>query len=304
MFDLETMHGNVLYGLMMTKRMIIGFSTHVHYEKREHAMTKYKKVAIVGGGPTRTQAPIKDPTWEIWSLGRNRFRFHRLHRWFEMHSIPQIRAYRGNPKTKRPFGEYWRFLKTLKRPVVMQKVHKAIPTSEAYPIDDALAAFGRCFTSSVSYMIALAILEEYEHIGLWGVDMKSNEEYVYQRDAVRYLLGCGKQRGSRIHLPASCPIDVPNNAQPVQTDVLYGYDWDAPHAWWNKRAKRKRRRRRVKRSATFKRRSTRYRSKRRLRRRRRVRRKRRGHSYVKRNRRSYVKRNRRSRRKRDRRKRP
>lgn len=77
----------------------------------------------------------------------------------------------------------------------MQRKYRWVPKSRVYPIDEVLSEFGHCFTSSVSHMIAYAILKGYKTIGLWGIDLSSKEEYEYQRATVLHLLGVAKARG-------------------------------------------------------------------------------------------------------------
>lgn len=174
-------------------------------------------------------------------FGRGKLPIPRVTRWFEMHSVEQLKRCRGDRKTKMWYAEYWQFLSRLRVPVYMLKRHAEIPGSVAYPLEEAVRLFGRCFTSSVSYIIALAIMAGYERIGLWGVDLSDKEEYIYQRPAVQYLLGMAKKRGITVCLPKGCSIRVPNDPEPVQTNVLYGYDWDHPEAWWNKKKPRRKR---------------------------------------------------------------
>lgn len=204
-----------------------------------------KKVAIVADAPSRRGAPWRDKSWEIWTLGRSKKRRPRIDRWFEMHSLPSIRAYRGNPKTKRNFREYWRYLKKLKCPVYMQRAHRRIPNSVRYPLEKVVQELGRCFTSSVSYMIGLAIVEGYEGIGCWGVDLATKPEYRYQRQAVQYLLAEARRRGIHVYIPSTSPLKVPSQAKYVRTKALYGYDWKSPHGFWNRLRKRRRKRRRL-----------------------------------------------------------
>lgn len=200
-----------------------------------------RNVAIVGGGPSRKYAPFLDRSWEIWMFGRGRLPIPRVTRWFEMHSVPQLKRLRGDRKRKMWYPEYWRFLGRLKCPVYMIERHADIPRSVPYPLTDAIARFGRCFTSTVSYAIALAIMEGCERLGLWGIDLSDKEEYVYQRPTVQYLLGVAKQSGVAVQLPKGSTLVIPDKPQPVYTKVLYGYDWDHPEAWWNQKKRRKKR---------------------------------------------------------------
>ncbi len=192
-----------------------------------------KKVAIVGGAPSRRFAPVADRSWEIWGLGTERFKLPRADRWFEMHSEPQLIYFYDKIKGGK-FAAHMRFLASLNCPVYMQKPHPSVPNSVAYPLAEVLKDCGRCFSSSVSYMLGLAIHERFQGIGMWGVDMTSKEEYLYQWAGVRYLLALARSRGIHVYLPPGCPITIPPKPVLPVTKVLYGYDWDHPDAWWNK----------------------------------------------------------------------
>lgn len=192
-----------------------------------------RKVAIVGGAPSRQYAPYDDPSWEIWGLGTDRHRLPRADRWFEMHSVPQLIRYYDKIRGGK-YAAHIRFLRQLKCPVYMQQVHPAIPNSVVYPLDAVLKDCGRCFSSSVSYMLGLAIHERFDAIGMWGVNMTSKQEYTHQWAGVQYLLALARERGIHVYLPDDCPITIPPKAILPVTKVLYGYDWDHPDAWWNK----------------------------------------------------------------------
>lgn len=172
-------------------------------------------------------------------FGRGKLPIPRVDRWFEMHSVEQMKRFRGDRKRKMWYPEYWQFLGRLKCPVYMIRQHAQIPRSVPYPLHEAIRRFGRCFTSSVSYAIALAIMEGCDRLGLWGVDLSDKEEYVYQRPTVQYLLGVAKKRGIAVCLPKGSTLQIPSDPEPVHTRVLYGYDWDSPEAWWNQKRTRR-----------------------------------------------------------------
>lgn len=206
-------------------------------DKKQEAARK-RKIAIVGGGPTRVSAPYADPSWEIWAFSSKKWKYPRVTRWFELHAMEDLRSQLSKPKKgRRTFSEYMRYLKKLRCPLYMQRKHPAFPTSVAFPLQDVLNAFGRCFTSTASYMVALAILEGASVIGLWGISPTSRS-YAYQRPTLEYLLGCAKKRGVKAHLPKKLPLKVTANPKFVRTPVLYAYDWRSPGAWWVKRAKK------------------------------------------------------------------
>lgn len=204
-----------------------------------------RRVAIVGGASSRTLAPYDDPAWEIWAFSSLRLKTPRFTRWFEIHALDDLREQlRRDTERRLSFTSYMRFLKSLDCPVYMQKRHADVPASVEYPLQQVLEHFGKCFTSTASYLIALAILEGYQTIGVWGVHLTERTVYARQRPGVEYLLGVAAQRGIEIVLPEGCPLRVPTRPVFPATEILYGYDWRSPRAWWRKRPRRRPRRRR------------------------------------------------------------
>lgn len=194
-----------------------------------------RRVAIVGGASSRRFAPYDDPSWEIWAFSSLKVRTPRITRWFEMHALGDLRSQlRKETRIRYSYSSYMRFLQGLDCPIYMQKTHDAISGSVRYPLDEALAAFGRCFTSTAAYLMALAILEGVDEMGLWGIHLTHRTVYARQRPGVEYFLGVARQRGIRITLPRSSPLRIPAEPKPVYTKVLYGYDWQQPGAWWRR----------------------------------------------------------------------
>jgi hypothetical protein len=76
------------------------------------------------------------------------------------------------------------------------------------------------FTNSISYMIALAIYEKYEEIGIYGVDMATggfdtpNGEYAHQRPSCEYYIGIAVGRNIKVTVPSSADL--------LKTRFLYG----------------------------------------------------------------------------------
>lgn len=81
---------------------------------------------------------------------------------------------------------------------VLPKMAKKLK-ARAYPLARVRALRGRnYFCSSIAYMIAHAILLEPEEIGLWGVDLAEDGEYVTQRPNVEWWLGFAEGRGIKV----------------------------------------------------------------------------------------------------------
>ncbi|MGI6610576.1 MAG: hypothetical protein ACOX4G_08705 [Limnochordia bacterium] len=202
-----------------------------------------KRVAIVGGGPSRRRAPYRDPSWEIWGFSSRLYRYPRVTRWFELHAITDLRQQLATKKPgRRSFQGYMRFMRQFNGPVYMQRTHPRIPNSVPFPMRKLRKEFGRCFTSTASYLIALAITEGYDTIGLWGIDVK-RREYLRQRPAIRYLLSVARQRGIEVRFARGCALRLRRTPRPVTTRVLYAYGWRSRHAWWRYRVRRRARRR-------------------------------------------------------------
>lgn len=200
-----------------------------------------RQVAIVGGARTRNQAPFTDTTWEIWAFSSLRLHTPRITRWFEMHAPGDLQSQlRTSTRKRHSYAEYTQFLRSLECPIYMQQADETLVHSVTYPLEEAINEFGRVFTSTVSYMIALAIMEGYHTIGVWGVHLTERTVYARQRPAVENLLGIARQRGIHVYLPPGCPLRVPVRPKLSTTDVLYGYDWTSPKAWWRRGRIRKR----------------------------------------------------------------
>lgn len=184
-----------------------------------------RKVAIVGFAEGhRHKAPFNDDEWEIWGLNQLHKvlpKVNRWDRWFEIHNLDMYNADTpdniGHKKWLMEFPGV-----VYLRPQDMGRY--PIPNAEAYPVDEAAANFGRYFTSSVSYMVALAILLQPDTIGLWGVDMAQdslfNAEYSHQRPSLEYFLGVAAGSGIEILLAEGCDL--------LRASHMYGIEDPGP----------------------------------------------------------------------------
>jgi len=83
-----------------------------------------------------------------------------------------------------------------------------------YPVQTMLNKYGPVFGSSIAWMIALAIEEGYEKINIFGCDMASKEEYIYQRDTFFYMVGRAEALGIE--------VSIPENSRTFFKDRIYG----------------------------------------------------------------------------------
>jgi hypothetical protein len=177
-----------------------------------------KKIALLGSAPSSIRlAPFTDPEWLIWACSPGAYPHlspTRVNAFFEIHRWEPPWGPTG-PKewfTK----DYIAFMAGLKCPVYMIEPVPEIPASVAYPKDAMLEKFGPFFfTSSRSWMFALAIAEGATEIGLWGVDMSAEEEWNFQRSGCHYFIALARAMGITVTLPPESDL--------IRPPPLYGF---------------------------------------------------------------------------------
>jgi len=183
-----------------------------------------KPLCIIGTASTSKDAPydlkIDDEyMYDIWGINTALVKpdVERLDVCFEMH-----------PK------RYWGQLPVMQRlndfdgRIVMQDHYDQIPKSEAFPREAIkkkyhLDAMGENLfvTTTMVYMVLLAIEEGYTDISLYGVHMAHETEYAYQRSSMSWVLGIihgwildGK----------NYKITLPEESEILKAEYEYGYD--------------------------------------------------------------------------------
>lgn len=154
------------------------------------------KIAIVGANiATKMLAPYGDPLWAIWACSQsNESELPRHDAWFELHDPAILGA------------EYRAWLAGL--PLVwMRQVYPEVPGSRPYPVDDMVRRYGRWFfTSTIPWMLAKAIEETPEAIGIWGVEMTAHEAWHLERPAVHHFAQLALDRGIAVTVPKGCTL--------------------------------------------------------------------------------------------------
>lgn len=147
-----------------------------------------KKVALVGTAPSGRGAPFDDPSWEVWGVGKRGAHVTRATRWFELHRLDAeptdwATNWRAEMKTWPQETPIWMFYPE-------PDLGPHIVDMDPKPL---IAKYGTFFmTSSFSWMMAQAIEEGFEEIGLWGVDMEYGTEYRKQRVGLRHFIDVAK----------------------------------------------------------------------------------------------------------------
>lgn len=195
----------------------------IRFDKLE---PRRKKVAIVGfASSSRLKAPYGDQAWEVW--GENQlYRFiPRATRWFEIHPHEGPYSYLADMV---PNTDYPKWMRELPIPLYMVSQKPEFPQSITYPMQQLIDEFGLAdmrpdakkkgyFHSSVDYMIALAISEGFEEIGVWGIDMTHDTEWGYQKPSGSFWLGVARGRGIKVTVPVESAL-LKNDG------YAYGYD--------------------------------------------------------------------------------
>lgn len=173
-----------------------------------------KKVALVGFAASSLHlVPWTDPTVELWGLNQSYIHFERKpDRWFEIHR-PEAR-----PDVAVP--DYLDDLKAIGCPLYMIDRDPTYPTSVTYPLNDVRAVvpslYHKYFTSGVSYMVALAIVEGFEQIALYGIDCATGTEYAGQKACLEAWCSLAMGRGIEVIIPPQSAL--------FKTPFLYGYE--------------------------------------------------------------------------------
>jgi hypothetical protein len=183
------------------------------------------KVAILGAHPgSRALAPLDDPEWEVWAMNsmvhRDRGGRVRADRCFELHPLAA--------QSERD----WAFLRDPPAPVYLFEPDARVPGSVRYPIGRVEEAFGiwpgrpgDLFACTMAYQVALAILERFETIAFFGVELDQGtpRERTVERTSLAWW--CGMAAGRRIE------VRLPFGSTMLTHPLRYGYDYEGEVAW-------------------------------------------------------------------------
>src|SRR2546428_3192499 len=172
---------------------------------------KRKKVAIIGFATNPMHlVPWHDPDFELWGLNQGYTNFHRRpDRWFEMHT-PEYTA------DVRRSG-YLPWLNKAPVPIYMVQHYDEYPSSVRFPIEEAIRYAGRdYFTSSIAFMLALAGLEGFEEIHIYGVNLAIGDEYFYEKPCADWWIGKLEGEGKKVVVPTASSL--------LKQYLRYGYN--------------------------------------------------------------------------------
>lgn len=161
---------------------------------------RLRKIALVGTASTVKFTPWEDPSWEIWAHASSHVLCHRVDRYFDLHG----KELWGQEKKWDPTYRTW--LARNPVPIYMQERYSDVPASVRYPRERVLMEFRRYFTSHVSWMIALGLMEGVTHFGFFGVHYANDDERTAQRAGTEYMMGVAEGRGVQLVIPEGNPL--------------------------------------------------------------------------------------------------
>ena len=174
-----------------------------------------KKVAIVGfAASSRNLAPFDDESYAIWGLNQLYRHIPRETRHFDIHANWREDNVEGT--------DHPQWLAECGMPVYMTQVEPSIPTSVRYPIEAVIRDVTGTdyFTSTVAFMVALALYERFEEIAIYGIDLIVGTEWDWQKACVEYLLGIAHARGVTVRIPPMSAL--------LKQRWRYGYEIEPP----------------------------------------------------------------------------
>jgi hypothetical protein len=188
-------------------------------ESHEKPALNKRRIALVGTAPSSCMdAPYDDESWEIWTLGCNVETGKRITKLFELHTQDVLEE-AGSWKELKPY------LEKMGKDTILGHANPLLPDATPFPKQEIIDLLGNYFTSSIAWMIGYAILQKPDAIGLWGIDMMGEEEYLNQRACCEYLLGIA--RGMNITL-----VKAPESPL-LRSERLYAFEHTALSAGIN-----------------------------------------------------------------------
>lgn len=213
----------------------------------------WKRVAIVGTAPSWVRTPWTDSTLQIWSLN-DAYRlpgFVRADAWVDLHPLDkffhapqdqQIFAHQVPPGCYVRPAEHKAWLATQAQtiPVWLHPDYLAQdpaaaswPHARPFPKADIEAAFGRYFTSSPAWMLALAMLQGATEVQIYGIHLSTEHEYLEQRPQFEFLIGrfLGSERltlethdGLRTYRAGAKTLVLPEASPLLSSSFQYAFD--------------------------------------------------------------------------------
>lgn len=173
--------------------------------RRKYFNTESENLCLLGSAPSSLRlAPFGNPNWAMCGCSPGVYGVApRSEAWVELHRYEP-----GQPWFS---PEYCQFLANYKGPVWMAEVRPEIPNSIELPLADLIQKYSPYFfTSSLAYMMAMAIECGFKRIALYGVDMAAASEYKDQRLGCQYFAIIAKAHGIEVGVPPESDLFRPS----------------------------------------------------------------------------------------------
>ncbi len=142
-------------------------------------------------------------------------------RWFQLHSPEYMRRHwahgwqrhEGWLRERHPF------------PIYMQRAYRKYPESKAFPRDRIVRELprGAYQTVSFSWLVAYAIIEGFDEIALWGINLGDGEPLA-GRACVEYWLGVAEGRGIKTTVTDPTDLFTSEHLARYVSRLQYAYD--------------------------------------------------------------------------------
>jgi hypothetical protein len=148
---------------------------------------------------------------------------HTYTRWFNLHTARHI---------QRRYPSAWEWYSKQNKPIYLQEAHPDIKSSITFPREAIQAYFStdgspfRYFTGSVTWLIALAIMEKFNRIELHGYQLARASAHDFERPGFFYWVERARDCGVNVILPYDLVVTPPGDPS-AYTGPLYGFE---PHS--------------------------------------------------------------------------
>ena len=173
--------------------------------KKTYFGTEAEKVCLLGSAPSSLRlAPYGNMDWAMCGCSPGVYGVApRTEAWVELHRYEP-----GQPWFS---PEYCQFLANYPGPVWMAEKRPEIPNSVELPLVMLIQKYSPYFfTSSLAYMMAMAIEAQFKSIGLFGVDMAAATEYKDQRLGCQYFAIIARAHGIEVGVPPESDLFRPS----------------------------------------------------------------------------------------------
>ena len=172
--------------------------------RKQYFNTEAEQVCLLGSAPSSLRlAPFSNPDWAMCGCSPGVYGVApRSNAWVELHRYEP-----GQPWFS---PEYCQFLANYPGPVWMAEDRPEVPNSIVLPLAMLIQKYSPYFfTSSLAYMMAMAIECGFKRIGLYGVDMAAATEYKDQRLGCQYFAIIAKAHGIEVGVPPESDLFRP-----------------------------------------------------------------------------------------------